>query len=179
MSYILYLMVLIVSISSVVFGVDWLSKAPSPNPPATQTATVPATPAHAKAADNNAKPFTADTAKPDAGGVATADTPSHSIAGDRTAVAASSAPACNVQACEAAYRSFRASDCTYQPYDGPRRFCSKGAPKHAVTHTAAAEVVNAQAYSCNIKACERAYETFDPSDCTYQPYDGPRRLCER
>jgi hypothetical protein len=33
--------------------------------------------------------------------------------------------ACNVQACGAAYRSFRASDCTYQPYDGPRRLCTK------------------------------------------------------
>jgi hypothetical protein len=35
------------------------------------------------------------------------------------------APACNVQACEAAYRSFTASDCTYQPFDGPRRLCTK------------------------------------------------------
>jgi BA14K-like protein len=30
---------------------------------------------------------------------------------------------CNVDACAAHYRSFRASDCTYQPYQGPRRFC--------------------------------------------------------
>jgi hypothetical protein len=36
-----------------------------------------------------------------------------------------SAPACNVQACEAAYRSFTASDCTYQPLEGPRRLCTK------------------------------------------------------
>lgn len=36
------------------------------------------------------------------------------------------APAgCNVSACEAAYRSFRASDCTYQPNNGPRRLCKK------------------------------------------------------
>ncbi|MGA8560875.1 MAG: BA14K family protein [Pseudolabrys sp.] len=27
--------------------------------------------------------------------------------------------------CTAAYRSFRAADCTYQPSDGPRRLCSK------------------------------------------------------
>ena len=32
---------------------------------------------------------------------------------------------CNVDACTAAYRSFRASDCTYQPNDGPRRLCTK------------------------------------------------------
>jgi hypothetical protein len=32
---------------------------------------------------------------------------------------------CNVDACTAAYRSFRAGDCTYQPIDGPRRLCTK------------------------------------------------------
>jgi cytoskeletal protein RodZ len=187
MSYILYLVVLIVSISSVVFGVDWLAKAPQPSPPATQTAMVrSATPARAKTADNKAKLIVTDTAKPDAATAATADTPTRPVAGNKTAVAvsqASNAPACNVQACEAAYHTFRASDCTYQPYDGPRRFCNKGAPKHAMTRTAAAETMNArasaQASSCNIRACEQAYQTFDPSDCTYQPYDGPRRLCER
>nr|WP_321461961.1 BA14K family protein [uncultured Cohaesibacter sp.] len=30
---------------------------------------------------------------------------------------------CNVRACSSRYRSFRASDCTYQPYNGPRRYC--------------------------------------------------------
>jgi hypothetical protein len=37
------------------------------------------------------------------------------------------APAqCNVGACSASYSSFRASDCTYQPYDGGgRRVCDK------------------------------------------------------
>jgi len=32
---------------------------------------------------------------------------------------------CDVQACASAYRSFRASDCTYQPFDGERRVCAK------------------------------------------------------
>jgi hypothetical protein len=39
--------------------------------------------------------------------------------------APSVAPACNVQACEAAYRSFTAADCTYQPTDGPRKLCTR------------------------------------------------------
>lgn len=30
---------------------------------------------------------------------------------------------CNVPACSATYRSFRAWDCTYQPFYGPRRYC--------------------------------------------------------
>ena len=33
--------------------------------------------------------------------------------------------------------------------------------------------------TCNVNACARAYRSFHPSDCTYQPYSGPRRLCEK
>ncbi|MBB4194965.1 1A family penicillin-binding protein [Rhizobium aethiopicum] len=33
--------------------------------------------------------------------------------------------------------------------------------------------------SCNISACSRSYRSFRPSDCTYQPYSGGRRLCEK
>lgn len=32
---------------------------------------------------------------------------------------------------------------------------------------------------CNIDACKKAYFTFDPADCTYQPLEGPRRLCRK
>jgi penicillin-binding protein 1A len=34
-------------------------------------------------------------------------------------------PHCNYRACARAYRSFRTSDCSYQPYRGPRRVCDK------------------------------------------------------
>jgi penicillin-binding protein 1A len=34
-------------------------------------------------------------------------------------------PKCNIQACENAYRSFDAANCTYQPAYGPRRVCRK------------------------------------------------------
>jgi hypothetical protein len=32
---------------------------------------------------------------------------------------------CDVQSCSAAYKSFQVSDCTYQPFQGPRRLCEK------------------------------------------------------
>ena len=32
---------------------------------------------------------------------------------------------------------------------------------------------------CNYDDCERAYQSFRSSDCTFQPYDGPRRLCRK
>jgi hypothetical protein len=36
-----------------------------------------------------------------------------------------SQPRCNVSQCESSYQSFRASDCTYQPYSGPRQYCAR------------------------------------------------------
>lgn len=32
---------------------------------------------------------------------------------------------------------------------------------------------------CNVAACSRAYDSFRASDCTFQPYHGPRQLCAR
>jgi hypothetical protein len=34
-------------------------------------------------------------------------------------------PVCNYDACAQAFRSFRSSDCTFQPFDGPRRACTR------------------------------------------------------
>ena len=31
--------------------------------------------------------------------------------------------------------------------------------------------------SCDVDACARTYKSFRQSDCTYQPYSGPRQLC--
>ncbi|MCW5691592.1 MAG: BA14K family protein [Pseudolabrys sp.] len=80
-------------------------------------------------------------------------------------------------ACERAYRTFTASDCTYQPSgEVPRRLCTKGTPPAAAS--AARPEARAQA-TCNIAACSDAYISFNASDCTYQPSDGPRRLCTK
>jgi hypothetical protein len=126
---------------------------------------------------------------------------------------------CDVAACSAAYKSFRASDCTYQPYDGARQLCE---PSQASEAPPAREAARATApaaeprdngaelraaveavkkitglpagrrlvpfaergaaragTSCNVAACAQAYDSFNPADCTFQPYDGPRQLCAR
>jgi penicillin-binding protein 1A len=49
---------------------------------------------------------------------------------------ATSQPQCNQNACAAQYNSFRASDCTYQPYSGARRLCD--IPESTVPRTRAA-----------------------------------------
>jgi 1A family penicillin-binding protein len=93
--------------------------------------------------------------------------------------------ACDPQACGGVYRSFRASDCTYQPYSGgQRRLCELGTRRASAappqtTGAAAAGSTGEQA-QCHVDACSRIYSSFDPADCTYQPYGGgPRQLCPR
>jgi len=84
---------------------------------------------------------------------------------------------CDYQACANAYESFRPSDCTYQPFSGPRRFCDRAEDTMAMpaSEVSAANPTGAQ---CNVEACARTYDTFNASDCSYQPYGGgSRRLC--
>ena len=81
--------------------------------PATTTGTANASPTASPPA--SAAPSAAQTASP-------------MPAASATPVAtAPTANACNVAACAATFRSFRESDCTYQPFEGPRRVC-EGAP---------------------------------------------------
>ena len=88
---------------------------------------------------------------------------------------------CDVTACAAAYHSFRPSDCTYLADTGQRQLCTKGVASDPAT---AAAVLNSHAdvgtsAKCNISACTHAYISFTASDCTYQPSEGPRRLCTK
>lgn len=179
-------------------------------------------------------------------------------ASDKALTAAAQAdhpPGCNVEACASAYQSFRASDCTFQPHEGPRRICTT-APASAVAepgqkkveratpppaeNTAPQQLRNvalhrhnaqrttmptdedsdprqsdrtietveedygrglipglfgfgqrrrviviergparAEARSCNVSACSRAYGTFNILDCSYQPAAGARRQCDK
>lgn len=150
--------VLAIALGSVLLGLDWVSAPMSPMvdtkaglsaaaPPAPPTprnpaVAVPNTPA-LPAAPVPVQPNISAPANPPVPGAPRANlgapiiapglTPSPSASSATAAQAATEAPAatpeppvnCNVNACTAAYRSFRAADCTYQPSDGPRRLCSK------------------------------------------------------
>jgi hypothetical protein len=114
-------------------------------------------------------------------------------------------PQCNVDLCAARYASFRAADCTYQPYGGgPRSLCelsSRSADARPQTaraaHDSMSEATDLQGAGraeevprsatparagaqCHVDLCAATYASFHAADCTYQPYDGgPRRICER
>jgi BA14K-like protein len=217
MSLLLYLTVLLVSVSSVLFGLDWLAApAPQYKPPALVaanhasepalpplrhlgsdaaarlTAQPVAPPAIAKApAAAPAPPKTVAQAQPviapppDAKVNAPPSAPAVAAAEPEAApadIAAAEpapepAPKCDVRACEAAYISFRAEDCTYQPSFGQRRLCEKGTPPAAP----AADRAQASAAPswCHVQACQQAYFTFTAADCTYKPSNGPRRVCTK
>jgi hypothetical protein len=195
MSFFVYLFVLLVAASSVLFGLDWM-QAPlqppgrpqqsvaviaAPVQPAPAAATTAAAAATSTPAAAPVRPATNAAATPLTGAVSgevlTGSTPTEGVTAEETE--AKPAPLCDVDACERAYRTFTAADCTYKPsFEGPRKLCTRGNPPRRPSAQSAAKEANAQA-RCNISACESAYQTFDAATCTYQTYAGTRRVCTK
>jgi hypothetical protein len=145
MSFLVYFFVLLVAAGSVVFGLDWTQAPLNPPPYAAPAQIATVTPAPVPHATTVAKTKTVtntprSSAAPAVAQVTPAAAPAHDVAVhdvagqaqarateasvDRTA-SVSVAAHCNVDACSAAYHSFRASDCTYQPFGSERRLCTK------------------------------------------------------
>ena len=214
MNAIVYFFVALIAAASVLFGLDPVPAPMSPMPlsqyelraavpPPSAPAIVSVEPKAEPAAPAvPAKPPAAVAARPALGPVppTALDQQPASIAaaepGSARAaapVASGSSPACDVVACAAAYRSFTAADCTYQPGDGPRRLCSKGKPPAAPViaapatppaispaTTAAAPAAEARALACNVAACSQSYpHSFNAADCTFKPAEGPRKTCTK
>jgi 1A family penicillin-binding protein len=97
----------------------------------------------------------------------------------------SAAPQCDYRTCARAYQSFRAEDCTYQPYGGSvRRRCDRHASPQMTAIPLATNSEEPQSSpskaQCDVDICANRYESFDSADCTYQPFGGgPRRVCDR
>jgi 1A family penicillin-binding protein len=89
-----------------------------------------------------------------------------------------SAPgSCEYKACASAYQSFRASDCSYRAFSGERRYCAVMGKDKLPPPLTQRTATNSPAH-CDVDACSRHYQSFDASDCTYQPYDGgARQIC--
>jgi hypothetical protein len=60
--------------------------------------------------------------------------------------------------------------------DKPDAATSAGAPPNAGNTV---EPDQPASNKCNIDACKEAYFTFNSADRTYQPLEGPRRLCAK
>jgi hypothetical protein len=197
-SFVFYASVLLVTAGSVAFGLDWVSAPLAPMPEteasvqaAKLAANVPPPRPFRTAAQVRsvypARPLP-QVAAATPGGPAIGEPqigmPAPvAVASD----AASAQPKCDVAACSVAYRSFRAADCSWQPFDGARRFCDKGQPPQqeasaapGATPITASESDAAQSPpNCHVEACKAAYFTFNAADCTYQPSNGPRKVCAK
>ena len=171
MLYLIYFVVAVVTAFSVLFEMNILVEPPRKVEQAVAAPSRPARPAAQRAP------------------VATAAANASAPAPEATAGQLTGSPAhmqgasnkCDATACAATYHSFRASDCSYQPDDGPRRLCDKGVPSDPASAEAVlnARAANASPLKCNVSACEQAYVSFSRADCTYQPLEGGRRLCAK
>ena len=223
-----YSAVVLVILGSVLFGLDWQSTTLSPMPPiqvvALPPSPLPPPPAPAKPATPVAAPPTVVAPTPVVPRAAKPSLVTPRIAAPSPSAPTAVAPApvgpvnppvaqtppkplCDVAACSAAYRSFRESDCTYNPSIGPRTLCTKGVvpgepaatpvspaapttsdgqpsimqdePNRQMT-TQPATPPNTQSNTkCNVAACAAAYRTFTESDCTFLATGGLRKLCAR
>ncbi|HXZ22265.1 MAG TPA: BA14K family protein [Pseudolabrys sp.] len=150
MRFAVYGAVVVIALGSVLLSLDWLStpmspmvdtaaglRAVAPPPPAPSVSiTAPATPPVAAVPKAN---IGAPIVPPKLIGPATPNAPASPGAPAQPATAAQAEPPaliaapepqpqqplCDIDACTAAYRSFTATDCTYQPSNGPRRLCTK------------------------------------------------------
>jgi len=142
MQFLVYLTVLMASVSTILLEVHWLTSPAPPAKPAIQASASPPTPKTEgpNAALSPVYPKKAD-APPPADSVSNvqlstaAAIPQAAPVPQPGAAApeqqAASGNRCDIQACTDAYKSFRASDCTYQSFEGPRRVCGKSSVQRA------------------------------------------------
>lgn len=81
--------------------------------------------------------------------------------------------------CQQRYRSYRAADNSYQPFDGgPRRPCELASPQASVT-TAQPAITQATVADNNtgerVSLCSAKYSSYNAADGTYQPFGGGSR----
>lgn len=133
------------------FGATQTAAAPQTNAQTTNLAAqlaVPAAPAAATAAPAQAIPAQAAPPQAQAAVVPAPAKPAQTATVQAASVQTASVPApnhCDVAGCSAAYQSFRASDCSYQPMEGPRKFCEKPPQGGQVAATPRAPKVEAAA----------------------------------
>ncbi len=81
--------------------------------------------------------------------------------------------------CRNRYRSYRAADNSYQPYNGPRRRCQP--PLVAATNASdggpLAEEAAIHGNDMHWQWCAARYRSYDARDNTYRSYGGGRRTC--
>jgi BA14K-like protein len=139
--FMLYAAIFLVAVCNIVFGLYSMSGPPArqaPAPGAPPVAAVVPAPGYGPMQTDGNAPAAVPNNVPSAKAAGRPNRPLAQAAGQTggqtggqvgAQVAGDGASAkCDVDACTAAYFTFRASDCTYMPSGGGRRVCTKGKP---------------------------------------------------
>jgi hypothetical protein len=192
MQFLVYLTVLMVSVSTVLLEIHWLTTPPPQPKPAVQASAPPprpkvegpnaelspiypkkVEPVQAAPSQNNvqynASPATTGNpaVKAETTGVAArADNPGNTATKRETVQQPVS------ETTGVATRTDAASKTQTAPEPDPRNVQASAAqPKQNESDAPGSS------NRCDIQACGSAYKSFRAADCTYQPFDGPRRVC--
>jgi hypothetical protein len=165
--------VLAIALGSVLFGLDWLSAPMSPmvDTKAGLSAVPPPVTPKANASASTSPPEAAvptDIAKPIA--------PSAPAQPKANIGAPIVAPGLSPSQSPATQNTSQSPVPNSNQSSSPVPFSSAAAAQATADSPAAAPEPQAR---CNVNACSAAYRSFTPSDCTYQPSNGPRRLCTK
>lgn len=185
MAFFVYLFVLVVAAGSIVFGLD-LTQSPlqppsyatpaaqiTDNAPRIGAAKIQTSATTATGSTRRASVPAPKSAAESVGVAANAQASSEETQIQPAATATVSAPNhCAIDACAAAYRSFRATDCTYQPLAGERRLCTKNAASKRVAAARPATVHHASRTGDVRRAYDRTYAERDGNRDSYAE---PRR----
>jgi len=164
MQFLVYLTVLMVSVSTVLLEIHWLTTPPPQPKPAVQAS---ATPPRPKVEGPNAElspiyPRRVEPARQTS--AAANDVAAKSETGQK--------PAAETTGVATRADDSNRSASTPQPDNAQNAQAYAAAPKQNTPDEAAASNNR-----CDVQACASAYKSFRASDCTYQPFDGPRRVC--
>jgi hypothetical protein len=190
MQFLVYLTVLMVSVSTILLEVHWLTSPAPPPKPAIQASASPPTP---KTEGPNAAlspvypkktdaPPPADSASnvqlstavaiPQAAPV---PWPEAAAPGQQAAAQAVPTQQAGTAAATPPQRPAAETTGTGAREDDPRLQTTGPAN---VSHRALQETAAASSNNrCDVQACAGAYKSFRASDCTYQSFEGPRRVC--
>ena len=165
--------VLAIALGSVLFGLDWLSAPMSPmvDTKVGLSAVPPPVTPKANASASTSPPEAAvptDIAKPIA-----PSAPAQPQANIGTPIVA---PGLSPSQSPATQNTSQSPGPDSNQSSSPVPFSSAAAAQATADSPAAAPEPQAR---CNVNACSAAYRSFTPSDCTYQPSNGPRRLCTK
>jgi len=163
MQFLVYLTVLMVSVSTVLLEIHWLTT-PAPQPkPAVQVSAAPPRP---KVEGPNAElspvyPRKVELVQPPP----TQNNVQYNVGPATTGNTAAKAETTGV----ATHSDDSSKTKSVAVPDAQNAQASAAQNKH--------DEVAASNNRCDVQACGSAYKSFRAADCTYQPFDGPRRVC--